>query len=76
MIFVQLEEGAILEEVMESEGEEGVIASYESDLAFPGTEVTATFDMEPGRWVMVCPIPNAEDVPHVALGMIHEFTIS
>ncbi|HUF99572.1 MAG TPA: hypothetical protein VMM60_15685 [Ilumatobacter sp.] len=75
MIFLQLEEDAVLDEVMESEGEEGVIEFHESDVAFPGTEAIVTLDMEPGRWIMICPIPNAEDVPHLALGMIHEFTI-
>ncbi len=76
LILAHLEDGATIEEVLESEGETGLIASFESEFAAPGSEVVVTADLEPGRWVVVCPIPDAEQVPHLALGMVHEFEIS
>lgn len=76
MVLVHLEDGVALEDVMSSEGEEGVIASFESDVAPPGAEAVVTADLVPGTWVLVCPIPNADGESHAALGMVHEFTIS
>ena len=76
MILLQLEEGADLDAVIASEGEEGVVASFESDLAAPGGEAVITADLVAGDWVLLCPIPTAEDEPHFVLGMIHEFTIA
>ncbi len=76
MILLQLEEGADLDAVIASEGEEGVVVSFESDLAVPGSEAIINADLVAGDWVLLCPIPNAEDEPHFALGMLHEFTIN
>ncbi len=76
MILAHLEEGVTIEEVLASEGETGVIASFESDVAMPGIEVVVTADLEPGRWVVVCPIPNSKGTSHAELGMVHEFTVS
>jgi hypothetical protein len=75
MILAELEEGVTVEEVLASEGETGVIQVFESDIAPPGMEAVVTADLTPGRWVLVCPIPNAEGVAHAELGMVHEFTI-
>lgn len=76
MILVRLEEGATIDEVLASEGEEGVAEVYESDVTPPGGEGIVTTDLAPGQWVMVCPIPTPDGTPHFAEGMIHEFTIS
>ena len=35
----------------------------------PGESQLATMDLETGSYVLICFIPNAEGVPHVALGM-------
>lgn len=75
MILAQLEEGVTIDEVMASEGETGLIASFESGIAAPGTDAVVSLDLTPGRWVLVCPIPNAEGTPHAALGMVHEFMV-
>jgi hypothetical protein len=75
MVLAELEEGVSLDEVMASEGEAGVVQMFESDIAPPGMEAVVTADLTPGRWVLVCPIPNAEGVAHAELGMVHEFTI-
>ena len=43
----------------------------------PGADLTAILvdDLEPGRYVMLCFVPNAEGTPHALLGMWNEFTI-
>lgn len=76
LILAHLEEGVTIEEVLASEGETGVVATFESDVAMPGQQVVVTADLDPGRWVVVCPIPNSEGTPHEKLGMLHDFSVS
>ena len=76
LVLAQLEPGATLEDVLASQGEEGVVTSFESGVAAPGAEAVVTADLAPGAWVMVCPIPDAEGTTHVEHGMIQEFTVS
>lgn len=76
LILLQLEEGATLEDAMASEGEEGVVTSFESDVAAPGSEAVVTADLTAGDWVLICPIPDAEGTTHVEHGMVQEFTIT
>jgi hypothetical protein len=75
MILLKLEDGAELDAVLESEGEEGVAVELSSDVAPPGAEAIVTADLDAGNWVLLCPIPTADETPHFVLGMIHEFTI-
>lgn len=76
MILLRLEPGASLDEVLESEGDEGVAEEFESSVAPPGSEGVLTADVGPGDWVLLCPIPDGEGTPHFASGMIHEFTVA
>lgn len=76
MALVHLEDGATAEQVIESEGEVGMIESFESDIAPPGSTAVVTADLTPGRWVLVCPVPNEEGTQHHLLGMVHEFEIT
>ncbi|MEO6571705.1 MAG: hypothetical protein ABIO83_09165 [Ilumatobacteraceae bacterium] len=76
MVLVHLEEDAVLDDVLASEGEVGVIAEFASDIAAPGQDAVVTTDLEPGRWVLLCPLPNGQQAPHFTLGMIHEYTVS
>jgi uncharacterized cupredoxin-like copper-binding protein len=76
LILVHLEDDATIDEVMASEGEVGVVEVFESDVAPPGSEAVVTADLAPGRWMIVCPIPNPAGTPHLELGMLHEFTIT
>jgi uncharacterized cupredoxin-like copper-binding protein len=76
MILIQLAEGATLAEVAASEGEEGVAASFESELATPGAEAVLTTDLTPGTWILVCPLPGPAGQTHADLGMVHEFTVA
>ena len=41
----------------------------------PGLTGWAVLDLEPGDYVAVCFVPNAEGVPHAALGMVKAFTV-
>jgi uncharacterized cupredoxin-like copper-binding protein len=76
VVVAHLEPDVALDDILESEGEIGVIEAFESSVAPPGGEAIVTVDLEPGRWVIVCPIPNAAGVSHAELGMVHELTVS
>jgi hypothetical protein len=41
----------------------------------PGTDVSITRDLEPGRYVFVCFLPDPKGRPHVALGMKKVFEV-
>ena len=76
LVVAQLEPEVALDDVLASDGDVGVIQAVESDLAPPGSEAVVTVDLEPGRWVIVCPIPNEAGESHAGLGMLRELTIS
>lgn len=76
MVLAHLEDDADLDEVLASEGEVGVLDMYESDIATPGGEAVLTADLTAGRWVVLCPIPDADGVVHIEHGMIHEFDVT
>ena len=76
MILVKMEDGATIDQVLESEGEEGAAEVFESDFATPGADLVVTADLTSGDWALLCPVPDAEGTPHFAHGMIHEFTIA
>jgi uncharacterized cupredoxin-like copper-binding protein len=42
----------------------------------PGKSTTITQDLTAGMYVMLCFIPGADGVPHVAKGMLHPFQVS
>jgi hypothetical protein len=42
----------------------------------PGLTGWAVLDLEPGDYVAVCFVPNAEGVPHATLGMVKAFSVS
>lgn len=75
MVLAHLEDDAVLDEVLASEGEVGVITAFESSVAPPGAQGVVTAELVPGRWVLICPIPTDEGTTHVDLGMIREFRV-
>jgi hypothetical protein len=75
-ILARLEDGVSVEDAMASEGEEGIAEMFESEVAPPGGETVITAELSAGNWILVCPIPDAEGTPHVALGMVHDFTVA
>ncbi len=78
MILAQLEPGATMEQVMASEGEEGVVQEFSSVPSGAGGESVVTADLTSGHWFLVCPLPSsANDMQsHAALGMVHEWDVS
>lgn len=77
IILAQMEPGATFEEVMASEGEEGLVQSFESIPSEAGGESVVTADITSGHWILVCPIPSEANgmQPHAALGMVHEWDV-
>jgi uncharacterized cupredoxin-like copper-binding protein len=41
----------------------------------PGQTARLDLDLEPGKYLAVCYIPNREGKPHLVLGMVHPFTV-
>lgn len=76
MALLKLAEGATWDDVMESEGEEGVEEELESDSVAGGGEAVLTADLVPGDYALICYIPDSEGTPHVMLGMSETFTVS
>jgi hypothetical protein len=76
LVFAKLNEGFTLDEAVKLEGEKGSAVSYIQKGAGPGQ--TKTFEitkpLEPGSYVMLCPIPSPEG-PHYKLGQLEEFEI-
>ena len=76
MVLFKLADGATMDEVLASEGEEGIDGpELESDSAAPGETAVLTTDLEPGTYGVICYIPNDEGTPHLALGMTAELTV-
>ncbi len=76
MLLFKLAEGATMDEVLESEGDEGIEGpEFESRTAAAGEDAVLTADLSPGDYGMICYIPNADGVPHLALGMVASFTV-
>jgi hypothetical protein len=75
MYLFKLSDGATIDEVLESEGEEGYDFDAESDTAAAGEEAILTVDLTPGDWAMICYIPTAEGTPHFVEGMQTAFTV-
>lgn len=45
-------------------------------VAMPGESSNATFELEEGKYALLCFVPNAQGTPHVALGMSRELTVT
>jgi uncharacterized cupredoxin-like copper-binding protein len=75
MLLFRKAPGASTEDVLESEGDEGVEEEWESESAAAGEEAVLTADLVAGDYGMICYIPDPEGKPHFMLGMIEEFTI-
>jgi hypothetical protein len=51
--------------------EAGGVAAVE-----PGGEATVTLDLAPGKYVLVCGVPDTNNIPHAAKGMMHALTVA
>jgi hypothetical protein len=77
LVYARLNEGYTLEEAVNLEGEKGSADVLIEKGARPGE--TKTFEItkpiEPGNFVMLCPIPTKDGTPHFELGQLEEFSI-
>jgi hypothetical protein len=42
----------------------------------PGSSTSATVELEPGSYAMICFVPGADGVPHLFKGMVHPFKVT
>lgn len=54
----------------------GVEAAGGVSVLAPGGNGTATMNLDQGNYVMICLVPDAEGVPHFALGMVSSLTVT
>jgi uncharacterized cupredoxin-like copper-binding protein len=77
MVLFRLAEGATMDEVMESEGDEGIDGpELESETAAAGETAVLTTDLEAGTYGMICFLPSPDGRPHLMQGMTKEFVVS
>jgi hypothetical protein len=76
LVFARLNEGFTVDEAVELEGGKGSAVTYAEGSAGPGKSKTleVTKPLEPGSYVMLCPIPSPEGA-HYELGQLEEFEI-
>ncbi len=79
--LIKLEGGHTLPELVEAAKKQGPMPKWAVDVGgpnspMPGGENSATLDLEPGKYVMVCVIPAMKDgQPHYMKGMMKEVTV-
>jgi len=79
--LIKLEGGHTLPELVEAAKKQGPMPKWAVDVGgpnspMPGGENSATVDLEPGKYVMVCVIPAMKDgQPHYMKGMMKELTV-
>ena len=80
--LIKLEGGHTLPELVEATKKQGPMPKWAVDVGgpnspMPGGENSATLDLEPGKYVMVCVIPAmADGQPHFMKGMVKEITVA
>ena len=79
--LVRLEQGKTLDDLMQAmQANPHAIPAWATSVGgpntpMPGGEANATVQLEPGSYAMVCVIPSADGVPHVAKGMVRPLTV-
>ena len=80
--LIKLEGGHTLPELVEATKTQGPLPKWAVDVGgpnspMPGGESSATLDLGPGKYVMVCVIPAMTDgQPHFMKGMMKELTVA
>jgi len=80
--LIKLEGGHTLPELVEAAKKQGPMPTWAVDVGgpnspMPGGENSATLDLEPGAYVMVCVIPAmADGQPHFMKGMMKQLTVA
>jgi hypothetical protein len=78
LVFAKINEGFTVDEAFELEGRKGsAVTLIDGAGARPGNAETVevTEPIEPGNYVMLCPLPGPKGEPHYKLGQLEEFTI-
>jgi len=80
--LIQLAEGATVEDLVAfftaetpPEGPPPFAPVGGAQGIFPGASTLATANLQAGNYALICFIPNAEGVPHFALGMVKPLTV-
>jgi uncharacterized cupredoxin-like copper-binding protein len=79
--LIKLEQGKTLADLTEAAKTPGPLPKWAVDVGgpntpMPGGEASATLDLEPGKYVMVCVIPAMKDgQPHYMKGMVKEVAV-
>ncbi|MGH2536013.1 MAG: hypothetical protein ACRDHL_01300 [Candidatus Promineifilaceae bacterium] len=80
--LIRLEEGKTIDDVMAALQSDEVptwaITAGGPSVAAPGPDnaVSATVNLQPGNYILICFLPDAEGVPHAAKGMVRPLTVS
>jgi hypothetical protein len=77
LIFARINEGYTVDEAYKLEGEKGSAELLAQTGAKPDDSSTAQVrgEIEPGHYVMLCPLVTKDGEPHYKLGQIVEFDI-
>ena len=77
LAVVQLPEGATVEQLLQDPALQEQVRFVGATFAEPGRAAPplVLLDLEPGTYTMVCFVDVPEGVPHVARGMIAQFTV-
>ncbi len=81
--LLQLKEGVTVDQVMAalSQSEDAIFALLKGfpggpGPTAPGNQQRVTVKLVPGHYLLVCFLPDAQGVPHIAHGMIAPFTVT
>lgn len=79
--FVRLDEGHDLDDLMAAYAAGDFHPDFAHDVggpnpAAPGAEITATVDLKPGRYALLCVIPSPDMTLHVEKGMVAEMEVT
>ncbi len=79
--FVRIDEGHDLEDLMAAYAAGDFHPSFAHDVggpnpAAPGAEISATVDLKPGRYALLCVIPSPDMTLHVEKGMVAEMEVT
>ena len=78
--LVRIDEGHTFEELMGAMSKGGAPPAWAVDVGgpntpVPGGETSATLDLKPGAYAMICFIPAPDGQPHVMKGMVRPLTV-
>lgn len=79
--FVRIDEGHDLDDLMAAYAAGDFHPAFAHDVggpnpAAPGAEISATVDLKPGRYALLCVIPSPDMTLHVEKGMVMEMEVT